>query len=112
MMFSANEGEMMWSKKLRYSSEGINPHDDPYLSLAAAILKQAVEDYICAIQIYDAGQIAKIEKFFLSDYGQALSFGNGEMILNKARSMALAAKEQNCDIPSQIKNKKLRDSTE
>lgn len=111
-MFSSNEGEMMWHKKLRYSSEVSDPHDDPYLSLAAAILKQAVDDYVCAIQIYDAGQIVKIEKFLLSDYGQALSFGNGEMILNKARSMALAAKDQNCDIPSQKKNKKLRDSTE
>ncbi len=110
-MHFSNEGEMMRTKQKIYSTEEIDPNDDPYLSLAAAILKEAVNDYICAMQTYDAGQIIRLEKFFLSKYGQVLSFGHGDMIIEKARSMAMDANDQNCDIPSQIKKKKLRQST-
>lgn len=60
----------------------------PWIRLAAAILKQASQDYMAALISNDAGNIRKYEDFFLSEYGQTLSFQQGDYIINQTRKEA------------------------
>lgn len=60
----------------------------PWIRLAAAILKQASRDYMAAIISNEAGNIRKYEDFFISEYGQTLSFHQGEYIINQVRKEA------------------------
>lgn len=46
-----------------------------------AVLKQAKSDYIAALKKKNYHEIQELETFFLSDYGQALSRGQGERII-------------------------------
>lgn len=77
---------------------------DGWLALAAAILRQAADDYIEALQSLDSvsskSQILKYERFFRSDWGQLLSLNHGEYIIHECR---MIAEEQKRDIPSQKK---------
>lgn len=50
-------------------------------NLIIAVLKQAMRDYMVALLKKDFAKIAKLEKFFLSEYGQAMSYNNGERII-------------------------------
>lgn len=61
---------------------------DPYLDLAGAILKQAVDDYIEAYKEADTRTINQLEKFFLSEWGQRLSYDQGEFIIKHAQRIA------------------------
>ena len=67
---------------------------DTYIDLAGAILKQAKKDYIQALIDYETGDfyeittIRKLEDFFLSDWGQFLSFNQGEYIIRKSQKIA------------------------
>jgi hypothetical protein len=71
--------------------------DDGYIELCAATIKQAMTDYKAALK--DDGKRAmktrrECEKFFLSGYGQMLSYGNGERIINQCRAEVKAEKEK------------------
>lgn len=74
---------------------------DGYERLVAAIMKQAVEDYIGDLYLYYSnGRLPKHEKavknderFFLSDYGQTLSGGQGAVIIELAQKEYFARKE-------------------
>jgi len=62
--------------------------EELYIELYAAIVKQAMTDYKAALK--DDGKKAlkmrkQCEKFFLSQYGQMLSAGNGERIIKMCR---------------------------
>jgi hypothetical protein len=70
--------------------------EELYIELYAAIVKQAMTDYKAALK--DDGKKAlkkrrECEKFFLSAYGQMLSAGNGERIINQCKA-EVEAEEQ------------------
>lgn len=72
--------------------------NDGYVELAGAILKLAAGDYIKALIIDDEKNIKKLERFFLSDWGQMLSLHQGEAIIRNCKRFAQDAK---CDTASQ-----------
>lgn len=53
-----------------------------------AVLKQAARDYIVALLKKDFHAINELETFFLSDYGQAMSYNNGEEIIARCKVIA------------------------
>lgn len=53
-----------------------------------AVLVQAKSDYIRALKKRDYAAINELETFFLSDYGQAMSRGQGERIIQLCKKMA------------------------
>lgn len=56
-----------------------------YISLMAAIIEQAVTDYKQALKECDGRTIRECERFFLSEWGQALTWDNGENIMQRCR---------------------------
>lgn len=72
--------------------------NDGFVELAGAILKLASGDYIKALIIDDEKNIKKLERFFLSDWGQMLSLHQGEAIIRNCKRIAQDAK---CDKTSQ-----------
>lgn len=56
-----------------------------YERLFIHVIKQAVNDYKRALRKNDNYTMATIEKFFLSDWGQWLSYGYGEYIIEKCK---------------------------
>lgn len=60
-----------------------------WLGLSAAILRQAANDYIKALNTRSGAATARrLEKFFLSDWGQMLSRDQGEEIIKTCRELA------------------------
>lgn len=62
--------------------------NDGCIELAAAIVKQAMSDYKAALKgnCKEASRTKKeCERFFLSDYGQMLTAGNGERIIEMCK---------------------------
>ena len=53
--------------------------------LREAILKQAVKDYRFALKTKNPYAIATLERFFLSDWGQLLSYNKGGYIIRTVR---------------------------
>ena len=53
--------------------------------LRAAIIKRAVIDYKTAIATRNFYTMASLERFFLSDYGQLLSYYHGEYIIDRCK---------------------------
>lgn len=64
---------------------------DGYLQLAAAIVERAVIDYRSAVTHYDGFEINRLEKFFCSEWFQALSDLDGRTIIRKVKHMEVAA---------------------
>ena len=62
--------------------------DKLYADLAGAILKQAADDYIQKLEEGKEKSCAKLEQFFMSDYGQTLSMNHGDVIIQKCRRIA------------------------
>lgn len=62
---------------------------DRYIDLAIAIIEQAKKDYKDALRgkRTEKKEIMKreCERFFLSEWGQTLTFGNGELIIERCR---------------------------
>lgn len=69
--------------------------DEPYRMLATAIVKQATEDYATALQLEKRGlnprehnqSIPVLEKFFKSQYFEALANVDGAYLCDQMRSM-------------------------
>lgn len=59
--------------------------DNGYINIRAGIIEQAVEDYRTALVCNDSGAAAALERWFLSDWGQALSENNGVKIIERVR---------------------------
>ena len=66
-------------------SRKIMPCEDEYEPLIHAIVAQAMADYKAALRRDNHAQIAELEKFFLSGYGQLLSWNHGELIIERCR---------------------------
>lgn len=56
---------------------------DPYVLLAGAILKQALSDYRLALKKENCEEANSIKKWLLSEYGQFLSFGQSEYLIEQ-----------------------------
>lgn len=61
---------------------------DSYDLIRIAIVKQAIRDYIVALKKQDYKQRVKLERFFRGDWGQLLSDGHGEYIIEKCKKIA------------------------
>ena len=59
-----------------------------YEPIRAAILRQAIRDYITALRERDYYNMAQLERFFLSDWGQLLSYDHGEYIIENCKKIA------------------------
>lgn len=89
----------MVKKKRKRRHTQINPED----GLENAILKLAADDYEEALlnQAEDMEspkhkkEAKKLERFFLGAWGQLLSFGNGELIIERCRQEVLKEVRQN-----------------
>ena len=57
--------------------------DDRWENLRAAIVLQAVKDYRKARKEKNYSRKRSIKKFLLSDWGQALSYGKGQYIIDR-----------------------------
>ena len=69
-----------------------------YVELAAAILKQAANDYIFALRSGNEKKCFRLERWFRSSYGQIISMGNGDAIIRECRRIA---RESKCDTMTQ-----------
>lgn len=67
---------------------------NPYVELSAAILRNAVREYINALITNHEKKIAENEAFFLSDRGQLFSFNQGDYIIREARQIAENMKKE------------------
>ena len=61
---------------------------DGYELLAIAIIQQAVNDYRLALKGNNAANINKLERFFLSEWGQLLSHDTGAEIIRLTKKQA------------------------
>jgi hypothetical protein len=59
--------------------------NDNYIKLAGAIIEQVCEDYAIAVKFHDERQIKVLEKWFLGDWCDALTMGNGAYILQELK---------------------------
>ena len=67
----------------------IDYENEGYMQLAAAILKEAADEYIFALSHgKDEKRIEKLEKFFLSKWGQQLSNYHGTAIIRNCKRIA------------------------
>lgn len=64
-----------------------------YEYIRAAILRRAVIDYSVALKKNNPAKKAALEKFFRSAWGQLLSYGHGEYIIENTRKMVKEGRE-------------------
>lgn len=62
-----------------------NECDEPYIRLSAAILSQAMRDLAHELRYGNEKKANALKKWFLSDYGQSLSFGQGEYLIEQVQ---------------------------
>jgi hypothetical protein len=71
---------------------------DRYADLAIAIIEQAKRDYKNALQGTRTKEkekdIKDCETFFLSEWGQSLTFWNGEFVIERCRREVAQARER------------------
>lgn len=72
--------------------------NDGFVELAGAILKLAADDYIKALIKGDEKERKKMERFFLSDWGQMLSLHQGEAIIRNCKRVS---EDSKCDTTPQ-----------
>lgn len=59
--------------------------DEGHENIRYAIIERAIEDYKNALQSNDNAKITTLEHWFLSEWGQQLSGGNGQYIIEKVK---------------------------
>lgn len=64
---------------------------DAYKSLAIAIVTQAAVDYRRKMKKY--GEAPAIERFFLSEWGNLLCFGEADLILERLKDECIRGKK-------------------
>ena len=55
------------------------------LYLQTAIVQEAANDLRIAIRTHDESTVAALDRWFLSEWGQLLSFGQGEAIIRRMK---------------------------
>lgn len=66
-----------------------------FYNFLLAVVKQAVRDYKLALKKRDFYKIQECEEFFLSEYGQALTFNHGQEIVNHFRAKVAKRRYKN-----------------
>ena len=66
-------------------ADTVKNHEDAYELLIQAIIKQAMVDYKEAVRKVNYKQMAELEQFFRSSYGETLSHNHGEQIIEHCR---------------------------
>lgn len=67
--------------------------NDPWINLASAIIRSAVDDYIRALKKGDAQNVYYFERWFHSDYFRVYSLGlNPDVIVEKCKRIAKVKK--------------------
>lgn len=59
---------------------------DGYKRVQCAIVEQAIYDYKKALKKRNGGKITYFERWFLSEWGEMLSGGNGKYIIEQCRN--------------------------
>ncbi len=54
---------------------------DGYERIRAAVIRKAMSDYLIALKTKNLHAQKSLERFFLSDWGELLSYGHGEYII-------------------------------
>lgn len=72
---------------IRQETNKLSPEvaNEGYKYIRAAVLQQAVDDYANALVNFHGGAVKSLEKWFLSEWGQAFSENNGEKIIERVR---------------------------
>lgn len=70
---------------MKNNTENTQSIDECYMKLIATILRQAIREYLVAIRKNNFRGMMRLESWFLSEWGQLLSFGNGEFIIEKCK---------------------------
>lgn len=76
-------------------ADTVKNHEDAYELLIQAIIKQAMADYKEAVRKVNYKQMAELEQFFRSSYGETLSHNHGEQIIEYCRNKVM--EEENED---------------
>lgn len=75
------------NKKTTQTQYGSISHvDQEFMPLVAAILETAEEDLKEAIKYRKHQEVASLKRWFLSEWGQALSGNNGQLIIDRIES--------------------------
>lgn len=70
---------------MKNNTENLLTIDECYEKLIAAILRQAIREYLVAVRKNNFRGMMRLESWFLSEWGQALSYGHGEFIIEKCK---------------------------
>ena len=62
-----------------------NQNTNGYENVRVAIIEQAITDYKRALKKRQRGSIISLERFFLSSWGEMISGGNGEYIIEQVK---------------------------
>ena len=60
--------------------------NEGYKHIQAAVVQQAVYDYAAALNNGNSSEILSLERWFLSEWGQAYAEGNGQRIIERVRA--------------------------
>ena len=71
----------MEERKIYITKKTANGFDN----VRVAIIQQAVSDLKQALRRYDSGKIKALENWFMSEWGEMLSGGNGAYIIEKVK---------------------------
>jgi hypothetical protein len=71
---------------MKNTTDGTPEQMRGYEALAAAILQQAIKDYKTAIRNNNFHKMLCLERFFLGELGQILSYNHGELIIERCRN--------------------------
>lgn len=87
---NARTSKEIWQARviaIRQAKNNLPPEvvNEGYKYIRAAILQQAVYDYAAALKQGNGDSVLSLERWFLSDWGQALSNNNGEKIIARVR---------------------------
>lgn len=79
---------MACMRKSSRDGANIDKYEDKWIRLAGAILARAADDYVDALITDSKALQLNLERFFLSKWGQELSFAQGEIIIRECRRIA------------------------
>lgn len=87
---NARTSNEIWQDRvnaIRQATNNLSPEvvNEGYKYIRAAVVQQAVDDYTEAIISGNGGSVVSLERWFLSDWGQALSNSNGDKIIARVR---------------------------
>lgn len=70
---------------LRSNDLAVEEKDQWVLNLSIGVVKQAADDLRAALRTHDDGAVKALCRWFRSEWGQLLSFGQGEAIIRRIK---------------------------